>query len=116
VRVSKSESGSVLRIEGTLDISVAFELRDALRELLSGTSRPAVDLSDIGSCDTTALQLLFAARKTAHLSAKDLRLTGLSAAVAETCTALGVPIDDLVGGAGAAEDSVDSIGGASHAL
>jgi anti-anti-sigma factor len=87
----ENESGTVLRIQGSLDIAVAEEFHKALRNFLRAAEHPVLDLSAVDSCDTAALQLLWAARK----SAKPLRFMGLSSAIAESAAALGLPLQEL---------------------
>lgn len=90
MQITKDECGSVLKLRGTLDISVAGELHTALRDFLSGPSSLVLDLSGIDACDTTALQLICSARKTAERSNRRLQVVGLSDPVAETSAALGL--------------------------
>ena len=92
VEITKNEQGTVLKLRGTLDISVAEELHKALRDFLSGPPSLILDLSAIDGCDTSALQLLCSARHTAERSAKHLEFADLSAAVLETSLALGLSI------------------------
>jgi anti-anti-sigma factor len=94
MEIVKDESGTVLKIEGALDIGVAEELHKALLESLDDRVR-MLDLSGVESCDTAALQLLCAARKTGERQGNRLRFAGISAAVANSCTALGLPLEEL---------------------
>lgn len=57
------ESGTQVRLEGALDISVAEELKTALLHTLSSASEVHIDLSGLASIDVTALQLLWAAAR-----------------------------------------------------
>jgi anti-anti-sigma factor len=92
VEITKDEQGTVLKLRGTLDISVAEELHRALRDFLSGPPNLILDLSAVDGCDTAVLQLLCSARYTAERSAKHLEFAGRSAAVLETSLALGLSI------------------------
>jgi anti-anti-sigma factor len=94
VQITKDESGSVLKIQGTLDISIAEEFRKALCDFLGGAPSPTLDLSGVDACDTAALQLLYAARITAERSGKPLQFVGWSGAVANTAAALGLSAAD----------------------
>jgi anti-anti-sigma regulatory factor len=92
VRVAKDDSGRVLTIASALDIGEAEELHRALRDFVCGDSGVVVDLSEVDACDTTALQLLCSARKTAARAARPLRFTGISAAVRNTASELGLSL------------------------
>ncbi len=101
MQITRSENGSSLTLEGRLDISAAEELRQSLCDLLDGSSSAVVDLSAVEACDTAALQVLLAARRTAERDNKNLRFESLDGAVAESCGALGVNISELRFEAGA---------------
>jgi anti-anti-sigma regulatory factor len=75
-----NKTGGVMKISGVLDIDAVSALREAL---LDCNSEIKVDLSEIESCDTSALQLLLASR---------LSLVELSAAVTETAASLGLTV------------------------
>jgi len=94
MEISKDESGTVLKIQGSLDIGVAEELHKTLLESLDDRVR-LMDLSAVDACDTAALQLLCAARKTVERQGNRLRFAGLSAAVADSCASLGLPVGEL---------------------
>ena len=98
MQITKDDSGAVLKIEGTLDISVAQRLQEALLESIQANSNLILELSGIDGCDTTALQLLYAVRKMAERFGKNLELRGISPAIATTSTAIGLPIAELTGG------------------
>jgi anti-anti-sigma regulatory factor len=54
-----------------------------------------LDLSGVDSCDAAVLQVLLAARKSASQLEKPFGVVSLSAAVLETCAALGLPLEEL---------------------
>lgn len=102
--ITRDESGSVLRVRGTLDIAVAEELHRALHDFLEEAPDPVVDLSGMESCDISTLQLLWAARRWAERTGKSVRFAGLSGAAAGAAAGLGLSIEELEseGQAGAA--------------
>jgi len=75
-----NKTGGVMKISGCLDIDAASALREALLDCEPETQ---VDLSEVESCDTSALQLLLASR---------LSLVALSSAMAETAASIGLTI------------------------
>jgi anti-anti-sigma factor len=94
LQISKDESGSVLKLAGTLDIRVAEELQSALRDFLKADSSNVVDLSGVEVCDTAALQLLCAARKTVEGAGGRLELTAVPEPVRESSTILGLALTE----------------------
>lgn len=92
---SEGETGSVLKVKGTLELSGAEEFHKALCDFLVGPSSLTVDLADVESCDAAGLQLLCSAQKTAERSAKHLRIVGLCRAARETGAALGLAMGDV---------------------
>ena len=94
MQIAKGENGGVLRVEGRLSIGEVAQLQETLCHRLAEMSNLVLDLSGVESCDTAALQLLYAARKTAD-SARSVRFVGVSSAIAETAAALGFEIGEL---------------------
>ncbi|HLJ46065.1 MAG TPA: STAS domain-containing protein [Bryobacteraceae bacterium] len=95
MQITKGENGCSLTLEGALDISGAEELRQALCDLLDGSSSAVVELSALGDCDTAVLQLLLAARRTAVRLNKTLRFASWGGAVADVSTAIGLNAAEL---------------------
>ena len=94
MQITTGESGHILKISGSVEITGAKELQDGLRDFIDGTSRAILDLSEVDSCDTAFLQLLCSARKTAERSGKQFELSGLSAAVRDASAALGLSLTE----------------------
>ena len=94
MQITRDEPGQVLKIAGTLGISLAGELRNALRAFIGEAQQPVVDLTEVDGCDATALQLLCSARKTAEGSGKPFELTGVSAAILDASAALGLRLTE----------------------
>ncbi|MFM2065337.1 MAG: hypothetical protein RLZZ584_246 [Pseudomonadota bacterium] len=77
---SPGAADPVLHIEGEMTIYRAIELKQALL----GEPAPAqVDLAGVTEIDTTGLQLLLLAKRTARADGRELRLCGHSPAVIE---------------------------------
>ena len=76
-------AGTTLRIEGDMNIYRAAELKEVLLAPLASASTLEVDLSGVTEIDTSGLQLLMLAKKTAQAAGGELRLTGHSAAVVD---------------------------------
>jgi anti-anti-sigma factor len=55
---SESNGGTVLRIQGELDISTAEQLRRAAAPYLAAGGRLVLDLSHVTFCDSTGLAVL----------------------------------------------------------
>ncbi|HLK65453.1 MAG TPA: STAS domain-containing protein [Bryobacteraceae bacterium] len=100
VRVTKDESGRVLKIAGSLDIGVAEELHRALRDFVCQESGAALDLTEVDECDTAVLQLFYSARKTLEGSGRSIQFAGLSHAVRQAGADLGLSLT------GSADDAV----------
>ena len=94
MQITRNEDCSSLTLEGTLDISVAEDLRRALCDLLDGSSTAAVDFSAVDACDTAAFQLLVAARRTAEHDNKSLRFESM-VGLADCAAAVGLNISQL---------------------
>ena len=80
-----------LSVEGELTIYVAAELRESLRSALASVppgSALEIDLAGVTEMDSAGVQLLMAARKSAHAAGRALRLARPSPAVAEVFATL----------------------------
>jgi anti-anti-sigma factor len=95
MRITRDETGNALKISGTADMSAAEALRSALAASFEQDGSLDVDLSEVDECDSSAVQLLCAAHRSAERSGKSLRILAMSRAIAETGSALGLPMDEL---------------------
>jgi len=94
----KDQTGDrVLQLAGALDIAGAGSLRETLLDSLVRQPELVLDLSRVEDCDAAALQLLFAAQKSAARGRQDFRVACWSDAVAETARVLGLSLDALTG-------------------
>ncbi len=100
MRISQPEPGGVWKIAGDLDIGAAEALRQALLDALQRNSSVTIDLTGVETCDTAALQLLYAARLSARQARRSFRVAGMSAAVLEAGAALGLPVAELAANSG----------------
>lgn len=87
--------GGRLKVSGTMDLGASDALRSILAESFDQDHPVEIDLSEVAECDTAAMQLLHAARKTAEQSGRAFRVVAFSDAVAETGSRLGLPVADL---------------------
>ncbi len=90
VQIDKDESGQMLMLTGMLEIKVARDLQMALEEFVQRDSGTSLNLSGVDGCDTTAIQLLLSAQKTAQSAGKELQITAASDPVREVVALLGV--------------------------
>ncbi len=104
MQITADGSGGVLKIAGALDISVADELRDSLRDWLARQPDLRLDLSEVESLDTATVQVLRSARKTALKLRKPFMVLSISPAALETRTELGLTLEDP-----ALEESPDAV-------
>ncbi|SPE29287.1 hypothetical protein SBA3_1540005 [Candidatus Sulfopaludibacter sp. SbA3] len=94
MQINTDLGAGVLTISGAAAIIDVAELRDALRGFIGEVPRPVLDLSQVDTCDTAVLQLLWAARKTAENSDKHLKLTGISETVQAAAAVLGLDFEE----------------------
>jgi len=88
---NRCEGGtSLLHIDGEMTIYRAFELKQALLAELEGSAVVEVNLAGVTEIDTSGVQLLMMARKSAQAGQRELRLAALSPAVAEVLELLGL--------------------------
>lgn len=85
-------------LDGALDIQRAIERREELLPLLAGRSKQPIelDLSGVSACDTAGLQLLCAARRSAHSAARPWRLIKSSEAVLRACTEMAIQPEQIL--------------------
>jgi anti-anti-sigma regulatory factor len=96
--VANNTPDGFLKLEGALHISTADELRKALANGLAEAPELVLDLSGVEACDTASFQLLCAARRSAALMNKTVRLTAISNVMVEAGVALGLPIEEITAG------------------
>ncbi|MFT3736790.1 MAG: STAS domain-containing protein [Rhodocyclaceae bacterium] len=87
---SASAEALLLKLEGEITIYRAEEIRQALIAALETQRSIALDLSAVTELDTTGVQLLLAARRTAQTRGQALHLTNHSAAVVEVFETLDI--------------------------
>ncbi|WP_405713729.1 STAS domain-containing protein [Streptomyces xanthophaeus] len=82
VAVRTVDGAVVLELAGELDHDTAQPLRDALDAAVTPGGRLLVDLTDLGFCDSTGLNVLLHSRLTAQEAGAGLELVGLRGPVA----------------------------------
>jgi anti-anti-sigma factor len=87
---------TALKISGEQTIHTADELHKELAGYLAQSEAVIVDLSGVDECDTAALQLIWALRRSATERKQRFEITAISPAITETAAALGLPLDELM--------------------
>ncbi|UUU38912.1 STAS domain-containing protein [Streptomyces sp. NBC_00162] len=82
VAVQTVDGAVVLELAGELDHDTAQPLREALDEAVAQGGRLLVDLTKLGFCDSTGLNVLLHSRLTAQEAGGSVELTGLRGSVA----------------------------------
>jgi anti-sigma B factor antagonist len=85
-----------MRVSGSLVLQAAESQRDQMMRQLAGNPHLTLDLGAVEAFDTTGLQLLLAARKTALAAGGSLRLRRASAEVLQFAASLGLSLDEMV--------------------
>ena len=86
VAVQTVDGAVVLELSGELDHDTAQPLREALDAAVTQGGRLVVDLSGLGFCDSTGLNVLLHSRLSAQEAGGSLELTGLRGSVAGCST------------------------------
>ncbi len=68
IALEQSEESSVIRLDGTINITMAGELKKSLLQALTGGKAVLLSLDKVTDLDVTAMQLLWAARLEAKAS------------------------------------------------
>ena len=76
VVLEQTEAGSLIRLEGSIDIACAADLKKLLAEALASTRPPRISLDSATYLDVTAVQLLWAAAREAVASGADFARAG----------------------------------------
>jgi anti-anti-sigma factor len=71
---SESDSGTVLRVHGELDINTADQLRRVVAPQLAAGGRLVLDLSQVTFCDSTGLAVLVGFHKRLAAAGGELEL------------------------------------------
>ncbi|MGW0363986.1 STAS domain-containing protein [Streptomyces sp. NPDC002990] len=82
VAVQTVDGAVVFELAGELDHDTAQPLREALDAAVTPGGRLVVDLSELGFCDSTGLNVLLHSRLTAQEAGGSLELAGLRGSVA----------------------------------
>ncbi len=76
ITLDQSERSSVIRLEGSIDIAVAAELKKLLLQASKTGNEIEVSLEDATGLDVTAVQLIWAARRAAEGAGSAFALSG----------------------------------------
>lgn len=86
----KKEIKRTLKLEGKLTIYEAEALRESLKITLGDADILEFDISDVRECDTSVLQLLCSAKKSADQKDKKICIFMTSGAVRDAMTLTGI--------------------------
>jgi anti-anti-sigma factor len=84
-----------LKLSGTLSIYEAAALRDKLRAVFKDMDVLEINMTEVAQCDTTCLQLLCSAKKTAERDNKKIVISMISDEVREAMTKTGISFEML---------------------
>jgi anti-anti-sigma regulatory factor len=90
MKIKRDETSGRLRITGAIFADGIAPLRAALLESLAAGEEVTVDLSTVDMCNTSAIQVLIACRRSAGSIGKPCRILP-SPFLRETVAALGLP-------------------------
>jgi anti-anti-sigma factor len=97
ITLEQSESLSVIRLEGCIDISSAAELKEFLLGALTSGKEARVWLDAVTDLDVTAIELLWAAEREARRTGAGFSLTGpMTAGVSAALAGAGLDLFQLV--------------------
>jgi hypothetical protein len=86
LHIHAGDPGEPLRLSGHANLYQTAELHAALCRHVVESDRPALDLSELVSCDTLSLQLLLALGQRAVMAGT------MPSCVEQRCAALGLPL------------------------
>jgi len=91
-----------LKLEGNLTIYEVGALRENLLSALKDVNHLEIDMVEISECDTSGLQVLCSAKKTADKEGKRILLEGISKAIEDAMIKTGITHEMIShnGGAG----------------
>ena len=92
----KSEDEKSLKIEGPMTIYEIQEIHKELNQIMEN-GEVTIDLTDVTDCDTSGIQLLCSAAKTAKEKDIKLSYTGTSEIVEKAAKRIGVEFKTLSG-------------------
>ena len=76
ITLKQSKKASVIRLEGAIDIAVAAEFKKRMLEALGSGKEVRVVLDGATDLDVTAVQLIWAARRSAEVAGVAFALSG----------------------------------------
>jgi anti-anti-sigma regulatory factor len=96
IALSQSDEASVLRLDGSVDIASAAELKTALLEAIAAGKPVRVAVEEVTELDVAAFQLLWAAGRQAEREGIGFGVTGpLAAPVRAALSAIGLDVRAL---------------------
>lgn len=95
IHLPQLDEAGPIKIAGAIDIYDSNILRDTLQHLFESRTEILLDLSDVESCDVSAVQLLYAAYKSAQKLDRSFSIIGISQPVLGTLTLLGLSAEQM---------------------
>ncbi len=95
---SSSDHQAIAPLLLKIEMDLTIQHAEAVQKLLlAQPDSPVVelDLSSVGACDLTGIQLLVSARQTATAAGKTFSIKAYSPAVGAACTGLGLDVSQL---------------------
>lgn len=89
------QDDGVVRVQGSLHVSEAEEVRSALLGELAASPALVLEFSGVTDCDAPSFQLLCSLQKSAERGGKQLRISAPSAAMREASATLGFSLEGL---------------------
>ena len=78
--IGQSEQGAVLYLKDEVTVAEAAEIKKEMAKLIRNNSRLSLDTAQIAELDTSIIQLIFSAFKSARDQGVEMMLTGHSEA------------------------------------
>ena len=91
--ITYEKATSLLKVSGAVGILQVRQLQYSLQRHLADGLEVNLDLGDLATCDTSAIQVFFSAQKTAAAAGIPLHFVSVSDAVMDLLATLGLAFD-----------------------
>jgi anti-sigma B factor antagonist len=101
-KTEKTEIKKTLKLEGNLSIYEASTLKEKLAGILTDADILEIDISEVMECDTSGLQILCSAKRTADRESKKIGLSLIPKTVQDAMIRTGITHEMIahIGGTG----------------
>lgn len=89
------DKGKPLKIDGTLTVYEAPEIRKKLLQSFEKENIVTLDLKYVSDCDTAGVQLLYCALRTALKADKKVYVSGISEAIKRAANGIGLELGEF---------------------